>query len=183
MSEDKEKKYSSMKEQFQSGSICTCYGSTYLVSVVPIPGIDKCRFAIVKIGTSGKDALNFYLDMEEMRQLCEEFLGDAATAKRKIKADMEKQYPEAYSYVTGENGSMTLAIGAGKKGCLVQIRDKSKKESRLTVVAFKDLKEMAFNFNLVMGLIPVMKSSYYGQLYQAFWNGVAERDSRHKAGY
>ena len=69
-----------------------------------------------------------------------------------------------------------MNIGAGEKGCRIQIRDKTKNVQKMTVVPFKDLKEMAFGFYLVMGLIPVMKNSYYGKLYDAFWNGSEERD-------
>lgn len=165
-----------MKEQYRNGAVCVSYGSTHFVSVNPVPTIDKCRFSIVKLGTSGKDHLDFYLDIQDMRQLCEEFIGDASAAIRKIQADMKNQFPSAYSYITGQNGSLILNIGAGEKGCRIQIRDKTKNVQKMTVVPFKNLKEMAFGFYLVMGLIPVMKNSYYGKLYDAFWNGSEERD-------
>ena len=170
-----------MKEQYRNGAICVSYGSTHFVSVNPVPTIDKCRFSIVKLGTSGKDHLDFYLDIQDMRQLCEEFLGDASAAKRKIQADMKNQFPSAYSYITGQNGSLTLNIGAGEKGCRIQIRDKSNNIQKMTVVPFKDLKEMAFGFYLVMGLIPVMKNSYFGKLYDAFWDGSEERDKYYES--
>lgn len=169
-------KYKSVKEQYRNGAVCVSYGSTHFVSVNPIPTIDKCRFSIVRLGTSGKDHLDFYLDIQDMRQLCEEFIGDASAAKRKIQADMKNQFPSAYSYITGQNGSLILNIGAGEKGCRIQIRDKSNNIQKMTVVPFKDLKEMAFGFYLIMGLIPVTKNSYYGKLYDAFWNGSEERD-------
>ncbi|RHV71057.1 MULTISPECIES: hypothetical protein [Clostridia] len=169
-------KYKTVKEQYRNGAVCVSYGSTHFVSVNPVPTIDKCRFSIVKLGTSGKDHLDFYLDIQDMRQLCEEFIGDASAAIRKIQADMKNQFPSAYSYITGQNGSLILNIGAGEKGCRIQIRDKTKNVQKMTVVPFKDLKEMAFGFYLVMGLIPVMKNSYYGKLYDAFWNGSEERD-------
>ena len=176
MANNEKEKYKSRFDQFKSGAICLSYGSTNFVSVNPAPDIDKCRFSVVKIGTDGKDALDFYLDVQDMRQLCEEFLGDATVAKRKLNADMSNQYPSAYRYVTGQNGSLELNIGAGDKGCRVQIRDKSQNNQKMSVVPFKNLREMAFGFYLVMGLIPVMKNSYYGKLYQAFWEGVEERN-------
>ena len=167
-----EKKYKSKKEALSNGAILEAFTTKQLLSVNVAPDIEKVRFSIVALKTNGKDALDYYLSVEEMRQLCEEITNGAAYTK--LKNGVKNQYPSTYKYVTGDNGSKHLNIDGGDKGIRVQVMiDKTQK---MTVIPYTALKEMAFYFNLVTGLTPC--SRYYKEQVDAFWEGVAERRKR-----
>lgn len=172
-----EKQYKTIKDMVKNGAIMQAYGSTHFVTVTLAPQISKVRFSIVKMGTGGNEHVDFYLDMEESRDFFSEI--SSGKASEKFAKDIEKQYPEAYKYVAGTDGSKALNIGGGKKGIRFQINVKEPdgkwKNSPFTVAPWKELKHAAFLFELLTGLIPVMGGSYYHSIFKAFWDGEQER--------
>lgn len=170
-------KRTTFKDIIKGGTILQGFGTKYLVSVTVAGAIDKVKWSIVELNTKGKVYSDFYLGMKQMRQLCEDILN--GKAGKKFADDAASPYPGAYKYVTGENGNKKLNIGGGQKGIRVQIQEKKGEgyDNKMSVVMWDDLKEMAFLFQLVTGLIPVMKGTYYGGLLEAFVSGEAERNS------
>lgn len=168
-----EKEYKGKADMLRDGAILQAYGTKYVLSVNPAPGIDKCRFSVVELGTKGKVSIDYWMKMDEMRRLCDEI--DKGIAARKINDDAQSQYPSAYTFVTGENGSKKLSIGGGQKGCRVQVQVNrgNRWDRMMTVISYADLQDMAFYFKLVMGLIPATR--YYGSLVDAYWQGESER--------
>ena len=170
----KKEGYKTKKDMLKSGAILQVYGSKAMLSVCPAPEIEKVRFSIVKLGTSGKDALDFYMSLDDMWLLINEI--DSGIAARRITADNNSAYPGAYKYVTGENGSKRLNIGGGKKGVRVQIQIQGQ-QPMMTIIQLKDLAIMSLFYKIVMGLIPV--SGFYQKYADAFWEGVEERKTYH----
>ena len=171
------KEYKTTKTMLRSGAILQGYGSKALLSVCPEPEIEKVRFSIVKLGTKGKDVLNFYLSIEDMRLFCQEI--DRGIAERRIASD-NGNYPGAYKYVTGENGRKRLNIGGGRAGVRVQIQETGNggiQQQMMTVIQIKDLYTMSFYYKLVMGLVPAY--AFYNGLVEEFWNGVEDRKKFH----
>lgn len=170
-----------LTEAIKNGTILTAYGKKFLLSVTLVPNISKVRFSLVEIGTKGGNHNDFYMDYSQMRRLCEE-IGNGVTAK-KITADATNQYPGAYKYVTGENGSKKLNIGGGQIGCRVQIQinKDGNWDNKISAVSYDDLREMAFLFNLCSGLVPVLEKSFYGNLYKAFLDGEETRNKFHSS--
>ena len=162
MAENKDYK---ILEMMKDGKILESYGQKYLVTVTMCTGIGKVRWSIVELNTKGANHNDFYLDMWQMRQLCEEIRNGKANVK--FAADKEKKYPEAYQYVTGEMGAKRLAIGGGQKGIRVSIsiKEGESNDFKFTVAPYQEVLEMAFLFQLVTGLIPVTEYSYYHELY------------------
>ena len=150
------------------GQLIKVYGSKTLFAVAPVARIDRVKFSIVDLDSKGKDFIDIYLTTEELRQFCEEV--ENGTAQKKIDAD-KGNYPTAYKWTRGENGSKILVIGGGMKGVRIQATDnsdKNAKRQKLALVQMSDLRELAFMFKLAYGLMPVQPGSYYEQLYLAF---------------
>lgn len=167
----------------KEGSLIKEYGSENLINVTLIPDIDKAKFSIVKLNSQGKNYVDFYLDMEEMRQLCDEIINGLAA--RKIEADKANAYPSAYKYVTGVGGSKQLNIGGGKYGARIQINAKKNEnwDRKIIALSMDALKTMAFNFRLYSGLTNTMVGSYYHNIFKAFVDGCAERARFSHNGY
>lgn len=156
------------KELFENGSILQAYSQNTLLSVNPCFEIGKVRFSVVKLNTGGKECIDIYLDCEEVRILAEEI--DKGIAGKKIAEDTRSDYPEAYQFVKGKDGQKKLKIGKGKKGVIVQASDtKDGKNAYLMApITMNDLKTLAFNYELVSGLIPVTENSFYDKLIKVF---------------
>ena len=167
--------FKTIVDQLKNGSLVNSYGQKYLVTVSPVPSIHKVKWSIVELHTGGKVYSDFYMSMEQMRQLCDEI--DNGRASAKLQKDAESQYPGAYKYVTGENGCKKLNIGGGQKGIRVQIQIKKGDswDNKMSVIAPADFLQMKFLFFLTMGLTLFHKNSYYASLYDAFWEGEAKR--------
>lgn len=175
--------HKTIHETIKSGAIMQSYGSKYLVTVSPAPSICKVKWSIVELNTGGKVFSNFFMDMELMRQLCDDI--ESGKASKKLAADMESQYPSAYKYVTGENGCKRLNIGGGQKGIRVQIQEKKGEawDNKMSVISPTDFLQMKFLFQLTMGLILTQKDSYYRNLYEEFWEGEEKRTEYFKKAY
>jgi hypothetical protein len=175
-SSTKEKEYESIEDQLrEDGAILVAWGSTFMFGVYPVPSIDKVKLSIVKIGTGGKDVNNFYMDIDDFRRICEDV--ESGRMNNKLRKDVQNQYPEAYKFTSGKNGSKQFNIGANEKGICVQcnINDGKKWDRKITQVTIENLRDMSFYFRLVMGLIPCQ--GYYKKLYTAFWEGVPKREA------
>lgn len=157
----------------EAGQILKCYGSKTFFAVTPVPFIDKIKFSIVEMGTSGKDFIDIYLNTEEVRQFIADI--DSGVAKQKIAAD-QGSFPSAYKWVRGDKGKKSLVIGGGSKGIRVQATDATgeNKRMKMTVIQYADLSELSFMFKLVYGLIPVVPGSYYDTLYQALVENLSK---------
>lgn len=161
------KEYNTDVELLKDGSIVKVYGSKTFLNVAPVYNIDKVRFSIVDIGKAGKNAIDIYLNCEEVRRLVADI--DSGKAKAKIDAD-KGDYPTAYSWTKGTGGSKRLVIGGGQKGVRVQasVTVDGNRQNKYAVIQFADLEKMAFMFKLTAGLIPMQDGSYYHGLYKAF---------------
>ena len=178
---EKEKRYKTDKDMFESGAILQVYGSQYLLSVNPAFAISKVRFSLVKLGTQGKESSDIYLSVEDVRIFCNEI--ERGLAERKISED-KGAYPTAYKWVKGTDGCKQLIIGGGEKGVRIQIiiRNDKKTDRKMSVIQFKDLQTLSFHFKLVAGLVQVSSGSYYDTLVKAYAKSV-EKQSDYYANY
>ena len=159
------------KEMFAEGCIGEAYGRETFLKVVPAPSIDKVKFTIVKMETQGKDHVDFYLDIDEMRKFADDVA--SGVAGKKFTEDMREQYPKAYQYTTGENGCKHLNIGGGQKG--IRFNIKTPDGAKQAIVPWEVLKTICFDFKMIVGLVPVVPGTYYHSLIAAFYNGEKER--------
>lgn len=168
-------------EVIRSGAVLKEYTQTDFITISPAPAIGKVKFSIVKQGTAGKDHVDFYLNMEAFRLLCQD-LSSAAGIKR-LSESSDHQYPDAFKFTSGTDGSKHLNIGGGRKGIRIQIqvKDGQKWDNRMVIVSYDALQSMAFRFRLVMGLIPA--THYYGSLVDAFWEGEEQRAKYYRNSY
>lgn len=172
-----EKKYTTMEDHLKNGCILKSYGTENLVSVCMVPKIHMVRISVVKIGTSGKDKMDFYLSIDKVRLFCGEI--DDHQAAKKIASTDPNGYPNAYNYVSGTNGSKELHIGNGQKGIRVQVRVNTggKWVQKMSVISMDDLKNMSFYFKLVTGLVVVRPGSYYDHLVKCYDEWVEKSGS------
>lgn len=169
-----EKQYLTEKDLLSSGSILKEYTQEDFISVVPAPAIGRVKFSIIKQGTSGKEHNDFYMDMEKFRLLTQDLC--SASGIKKLSESADHQYPDAFKFTTGTDGSKHLNIGGGRKGVRIQIQEKSgdKWNNKMVTIPHDSLRSMKFRFELVMGLVPV--SHYYMSLVDAFWEGMNQRN-------
>ena len=169
----KEKEYLTEKDMLKSGAIVQSYTKTHLFTVKPAFSISRVCFSIVKLNTNGEEFLDYYMTTKDMLDLCKKI--DDGTVKEKLKQD-KSDYPSAYKYITGDNGSKKLNLGGGQKGPRIQIQiyENNKWNNMMTVVPYKDLEYMTFMYKLVAGLIPC--NGYYKELFKVYWDGAKERD-------
>lgn len=173
-----EERKAAIIKKMEEGKILESFGQKTFVTVTPCPAIGMCKWSIVEMNTKGANHADFYMDMEDMRQLVEDI--DNKSAYTRFAADKDAKYPEAYTYVAGENGCKRLAIGGGQKGIriTISIKEGDNKDFKMAVAPFKEIREMCFLFKLVNGLIPVSNQSYYDNLY---WTYKAGETNRNKA--
>ena len=118
----------------------------WFCTLTPAYNIDKIRVDFVKKGTNAKNSFSIYVDMDRFDILCDDIL--SMRFKEKLNQDNKHDYPEAWRYVTGEDGSKELRIGFGRKNICIQGSDK-KKEGCFGVVgipSYDDLRIMAKDF-------------------------------------
>lgn len=170
-------KKAKVEELLQGGSILKSFGSKYFVSITLAPDICKAKVEMVEIGNGGKNANCIYLDIEDLRQLFVEL--DSGIFAKKIQADKKNQYPQAYQFVKGEDGSKKVNIGASQKqghiAFQTQVKKGEKWDNRIMAVSTAELKQAGFLFSLVLGLIQVAPNSYYDGLKKTFEKGLEEK--------
>lgn len=174
-----EKKYKSDLELVREGSILKEYNiGKNFVNVTPSPSIGKVKISTVKLGTGGSEHADFYLDIDEFRQLCNEI--DSGLAQKKILSETS-QYPSAYKWTAGNNGSKHFNIGKSKaNGVVFQVQNNATKQNMMVSITPHAFKKMAFLFQLLMGLIPVTAKTYYSNLIYEFYVNEAKRSSYYK---
>jgi hypothetical protein len=151
------------------------YGKQYFVVASEALNIGRIKWNMVPIGKKGQGDIAFYLTTEQMLALCTEILNGKFA--KKIEADKSNKYPSAYAYMTGEDGSLHLAIGAGNVGCRVQMRN-TKVQPQLNytmAVSMEAMNTMARKYMLCAGLTPVATGSYYAGVVAEFEKGREER--------
>ena len=165
------KEYKTMLAQLSKyGIILQEYNKYFFVSVQPVISMERVKWSIVRKGTNAKDQKSFYMTFEQMRQLCAEI--DNLTAVKKINED-NGPYPEAYKFVTGNNGCKRLQIGKGQKGITINIQNmiENDKESckpySFALSGYTALQDMSFWFKAIAGLIHV--EGYYAKCVNAFY--------------
>lgn len=140
------KKLSKLRKMLQGGCLLECYTlNNWFVKVQPVFRIDKVKIAFVEKGKKGS-GFDIYVDTMKFNRLCKDI--QSRVLERKIEADTTSDYPTAWVYKTGENGSLEVAIGKGRKGILFQGRVISKEESKrktaiVPVASYEDLAIMA----------------------------------------
>ena len=140
---NQEERFSTPETMLRSGAIMQAYGRTDMISVTPAPDIHKVRWSIVKLKTSGREHVDFYMGMDDMRRLCAEILN--GIAEKRIRADTAN-YPSAYQYTGGKDGCRRLNVGSGRKGICVQIQEKKgeKWDGKIIAVSWSALQDMAY---------------------------------------
>ena len=173
MSEKKAK----VEEMLHDGAIMKSFGSTYFTSIALVPEICKAKIEMVEIGKKGQNANTVYLDLELLRQLFADIESGIFTAR--ITADKANKYPSAYQFVTGEDGSKKVNIGASQKAAHIafqtQVKKGEKWDNRIMAIAVSELIQAGFLFKLCLGLIPTDNGSYYDRLKGIFNKGIAEK--------
>ncbi len=167
-----EKEYKTMLAQLSKyGIIMQEYNKSFFISIQPVISMERVKWQIVRKGTGAKDQKSFYMTFEQMRGLCEEI--DNFTALNKINAD-NGPYPEAYKYVTGNNGSKRLQIGKGQQGICINIQNMvpdnkdSCKPYSFGISGYSALQNMSFWFKALTGLIHV--EGYYAKCVKAYYD-------------
>lgn len=164
----------------REGEFLREYGKQYFVVASEALNIGRVKWNMVPIGKKGQGDIAFYLTTEQMLALCAEILD--GTFAKKIEADKTNKYPQAYSYMTGEDGSLHLAIGAGNAGCRIQMRN-TKVQPQLNytmAVSMAAINTMARKYMLCAGLMPVAPGSYYAGVVAEFEAGREERSKFRK---
>lgn len=164
-----------MKAAFD-GEMLREYGKSTFLVVREALNIDRVRFELCPVGQNGKNTIQFFLPVHDFLELTTE-IRNGVFAK-KCAADASSAEPKAYSYVTGENGHLRLAIGGGRVGIRVKMADTATKKSLNIAVSEKSLKKMAMLFFLYSGLTQAAPRSYYGELFEAFCRGCKYRQKQ-----
>jgi hypothetical protein len=159
-------------EMARSGEFLREYGSKYFIAVTEALNIGRVKVEMVPKGSGGQNGIVFYLTVEKMLNLCSEILNGVFA--KKIAADTGN-YPTAYQYVTGDDGCLKFNIGNGKAGICVQMMNSKSKLNYIMGIPAEALTTMARKYMLCTGMTPVVKTSYYGSVIDAFELGRKER--------
>jgi hypothetical protein len=165
----------------KDGEFLREYGKQYFVVASEALSIGRVKWNMVPIGKAGQGDITFYLTTEQMLSLCSDILSGKFHSK--IKEDSGSAYPTAYAYMTGEDGCLHLAIGGGKSGCRIQMRNMKatpKALSYIMGVSLDAMVTMARKYMLCAGMVPVVPGSYYDSVIKAFEEGRGERSKYRK---
>ena len=175
-----EKKVKSEIVMAGSGEFLREYGTNYFLVVSEALSIGRVKWSMIPLDTNGKKSVDFYMTTEQMALLCREI--SSGLAEKKVIADKENNYPSAYRYTTGDDGSKKLNIGGGSKVPVrIQMQDTTKNYRYMIGMSTETLKIMALKFNIYTGMVPVNPSSYYGDIVRVFTKGRREREKYHEA--
>lgn len=161
----------------KEGCIAAFYTQKGFFLKVYMTKIDKVKMSFVEKGKKGA-GFDIYVDLTAFILLTEDIL--SGVLLQKIAQDTG-DYPGAWTYVTGENGSKTLAIGKGQKGTLIQGRIKGETPKNAFIpVSYEDLRSMAIWFQLVAGLKPAAPDSFIWGLIKICKEAVAKNAAHFK---
>lgn len=185
-----ENKNKSEMEMIKEGCLMASYGKTFFFTINSSLQIGKFKCSVVKIGTQGKDSLDIYLSVGEVKRLVDDIL--TGLAFKKIAAE-KSNYPSTYKYSKGTNGCNILNIGKSTVGNYIGVQaglahydgkgNKEKTDYHLTPVSADDFKDFAVRFYVCVcgllptatGFVPVLENTYYGQMNKVFLQGEEER--------
>lgn len=116
MAEQQKEKKSKRQKMAEAGVIAQQYqysDGSWFVRIYPCLQIGKYKFSFAKKGQKGK-GFDVYMDIEDLELWVDDILDVSKTLLKTITAEKatKEQYPKTYKYVTGENGSKTIGIGA-----------------------------------------------------------------------
>lgn len=167
-------------EMAKEGEFLREYGKQYFVVASEALSIGRVKWNMVPINKGGQDDIAFYLTTEQMVALCSEILSGRFHVKIK---DDNGSFPTAYAYMTGEDGSLHLAIGGGKAGCRIQMRNTKATPKALSYVmgvSLDAMVTMARKYMLCTGLTNVVPGTYYASVIAAFEEGRKDRSKFRK---
>lgn len=165
----------------QGGSLHEVWTTSTGLTMIPNPSIENIRWSIVQKGSGGTDAVDFYMNLKNAVLMFREIWeNDGAAAKKKFEKDKSSDFPQAYTFVSGKDGSRKFGLGTGKNGLAVQIQNKETSgwKRKFIPVSWDDVRYFAFMGLLVLGLVPV-SDGYYKDVKDAFYEGCKYRDSMH----
>jgi len=142
MNNNSNNKESKLRTLLKEGCIAAFYTEKgYFVKIKLALSIDKVGFSFVKKGEKGA-GFDIYVDTDKFDLLCDDIRN--GNFYKKIVEDTKSDYPEAWKYTTGDNGSKYIAIGKGQKGIVIQGKDNNTKKNAFVMVgSYEDLKCMA----------------------------------------
>lgn len=116
MAEQQKEKKSIRQKMAEAGVIAQQYqysDGSWFVRIYPCLQIGKYKFSFAKKGQKGK-GFDVYMDIEDLELWVDDILDVSKTLLKTITAEKaaKEQYPKTYKYVTGENGSKSIEIGA-----------------------------------------------------------------------
>lgn len=167
-----EKKISKFREMILDGCIAAFYTTKgYFLKVRPCFAIDKVAFSFTKKGTAGKDTDSVYMDIADFDQFCDDILSGSMAKKV---AEDKANYPSAFEYKTGKNGSKVLNFGSGSITPYVfQGRNTATTFNAFVGVAdWQDIKNMAKLWKRV-------SKTYYEEITYLLVEAVQNIDSHH----
>lgn len=160
-------KSSKIRELLKDGCIAAFYTQNgWFVKIKPVLSIDKIKFSFVEKGKKG-EGFDVYMDINVFDNLCDEIRNGVLL--RKIESD-QGDYPSAWKYVTGNEGSKEIIIGKGKKGTVIQGKDNSKKKNAfVAILNFDEFKTMEKWYRRAT-------KNYFEEMTNILLNAVAESD-------
>ncbi len=167
-----EKKLSDLRKLLLDGAIANFYTQDgYFIKVRPCLSIDKVKFSFVEKGSEGKNALDIYVGTEDFDNFCDEIL--SGVMYKKVQED-KGDFPNAWVYVTGTNGSKELHFGSGSMQPLVfQGRDKINKFNAFVGVGnWDDVRNMAKMWRRI-------SKPYWEELTETLYEAMAKIDEYH----
>lgn len=170
MSETNARK-STIRKRLEEGCIAEFYTMEgWFCKVYPVLSIDMVKFSFAKKGSGGK-GFDVWINTDTFSELCDEIQSNVLM--KKIANDNESEYPNAWKVTSGENGCKELNIGKGRKGCVLQGKDKSlgKEGNAFIGITYDALKNMAAWWNRI-------SVSYYEEMSKIFLKAM-ESSSRY----
>lgn len=164
------------KKEAKEGNICCFYADKSFLKVKQAFGIDRICFSFVKKGTKGSGQ-NIYMTIDEFDLLCDSIL--SLNLFKKISAEKQKnaQFPGAYVYVTGKDGTKKICIGAGKSNaadavCIQGVgpAKDGKKDNIFVGTTYKELVIMARWWNRI-------SKPYYDDMVNMIYSAEMRRPS------
>ncbi len=167
-----ETKLSKLRELLMDGAIAAFYTlNGYFLKIRPCFPIDKVKFSFVKKGSEGQDTLDIYVNTEDFDNFCDDVL--SGVMQKKVAAD-DGDFPNAWTYATGENASKKLSFGSGNSQPYVFQGRYNKINAFVGVGDWLEIKNMAKMWRRV-------SKSYYEELVGVFMDGMKKIESFHSS--
>lgn len=172
-------KISKLRSFLADGCLAAFYTlDSWFVKIYPVLSIDKVKFSFAEKGKKGK-GFDVYVDTPVFLLLCRDIL--SGRLWKLIEAD-KSDYPSAWNYRTGQNGTKELHLGKGKRGVVLQGRYNGGDEGGkcgFIPLSCEDLRIMAELFLMVTGVTPV--EGYWKDLRDLCLKGMEKTEEARKA--